>query len=166
MDTITDIMQTMSYGPAPEDKSVVRDWLKTHEAGFGHFIDGAFTAPGGTFDVMNPATEEVIAKVTQGTSADVDAAVKAARAAQKDWAALPGHERAKYLYALARHIQQHARFLAVLETIDDLNASGVIAPIVGHVGDGNFHTGILIDPVQHHEIAAGIAGRKSQQSRT
>ncbi|WAP69765.1 aldehyde dehydrogenase family protein [Jiella pelagia] len=119
MDTITDIMQTMSYGPAPEDKSVVRDWLAKHEAGFGHFIDGAFTKPGETFDVMNPATEEVIAKVTQGTSADVDAAVKAARAAQKDWAALPGHERAKYLYALARHIQQHARFLAVLETIDN-----------------------------------------------
>ncbi|NDW07385.1 aldehyde dehydrogenase family protein [Jiella pacifica] len=119
MDTITDIMQTMSYGPAPEDSGVVRDWLKKHEAGFGHFIDGAFTAPGETFDVMNPATEEVIAKVSQGTAADVDAAVKAARSAQKDWAALPGHERAKYLYALARHIQQHARFLAVLETIDN-----------------------------------------------
>ena len=119
MDTITDIMKTMSYGPAPEDASVVRDWLKTHEAGFGHFIDGAFTKPGETFDVINPATQQVIAKVTQGTSADVDAAVKAARAAQKGWAALPGHERAKYLYALARHIQQHARFLAVLETIDN-----------------------------------------------
>jgi len=119
MDTITDIMKTMSYGPAPEDASVVRDWLKTHEAGFGHFIDGAFTKPGETFDVMNPATEAVIAKVTQGTAGDVDAAVKAARAAQKGWAALPGHERAKYLYALARHIQQHARFLAVLETIDN-----------------------------------------------
>ncbi|PZO81255.1 MAG: aldehyde dehydrogenase [Mesorhizobium amorphae] len=119
MDTITDILSTMDYGPAPEDSAVVRDWLKTHEKGFGHFIGGAFTAPAETFEVTNPASGAVIARVAQGSAADVDAAVKAARAAQPQWAALSGHERAKYLYALARHIQQHARFLAVLETIDN-----------------------------------------------
>ncbi|MEI4472396.1 aldehyde dehydrogenase family protein [Frigidibacter sp. MR17.24] len=119
MTTITDILKRMDYGPAPEDATIVRDWLARHDAGFGHFIDGGFTRPGELFDVSNPATGEVIARVSQGGEADVEAAVKAARAAQPKWAALPGHERAKYLYALARHIQQHARFLAVLETVDN-----------------------------------------------
>jgi aldehyde dehydrogenase (NAD+) len=119
MTKITDILNTMDYGPAPEDSAVVRDWLKKHEGGFGHFIDGAFTAPSAPFAVTNPANGKTIAQVSQGSAADVDIAVKAARAAQTKWAALPGHERAKHLYALARHIQQHARFLAVLETIDN-----------------------------------------------
>ena len=118
MNAITKILETMEYGPAPEDSGVVRAWLMKHEAGFGHFIGGAFTTPGETFEVINPATGEVIAKVTQGSEADVDAAVKAARAAQPGWADLSGHDRARYLYALARHVQQHSRFLAVLETID------------------------------------------------
>ena len=119
MNTITTILKTMEYGPSPEDSSVVMEWLKRHEAGFGHFIDGAFTTPAALFDVANPATGKVIARVSQGREADVDAAVMAARAAQPKWAALSGHERAKYLYALARHIQQHSRFLAVLEVMDN-----------------------------------------------
>lgn len=119
MNSITDILRTMDYGPAPEDSKIVYDWLDKHKGGFGHFIDGAFTQSGEGFDVLNPATGKVIAKVAQGSQSDVDAAVRAARAAQPKWAALSGHERAKYLYALARHIQQHARFLAVLETVDN-----------------------------------------------
>ena len=119
MNTITEILDNMDYGPAPEDSGIVRDWLARHASGFGHFIDGAFTKPGDMFEVMNPATGQSIARVSQGTRADVDAAVKAARAAQAKWAARPGHDRARHLYALARHIQQHARFLAVLETIDN-----------------------------------------------
>lgn len=119
MNTIKDILDTMDYGPAPEDAGIVNAWLTRHEGGFGHFIDGAFTKPGETFAVSNPATGKVIANVTQGTAADVDAAVAAARKAQQKWAALSGHERARHLYALARHVQQHARFLAVLECIDN-----------------------------------------------
>ncbi|HEY4193870.1 MAG TPA: aldehyde dehydrogenase family protein, partial [Mesorhizobium sp.] len=119
MNKVTDILKSMEYGPAPEDSAIVGDWLARHEGGFGHFIGGAFTEPGETFEVSNPATSKVVAHVTQGSDADVEAAVKAARAAQPKWAALSGHERAKYLYALARHIQQHSRFLAVLETIDN-----------------------------------------------
>ncbi|VDC26749.1 aldehyde dehydrogenase family protein [Pseudogemmobacter humi] len=119
MTRITDILSTMDYGPAPEDSSIVRDWLQRHEAGFGHFIDGAFTAAADTFAVTEPATGQQIARVSQGSAEDVDAAVKAARRAQGPWAALPGHDRARHLYALARHVQQHARFLAVLETIDN-----------------------------------------------
>ncbi len=119
MTTIQEILNTMDYGTAPEDSKIVREWLIKHEGGFGHFINGAFTKVGETFDVQNPATGDVIAKVSQGSASDVDDAVKAARAAQPKWAGLSGHERAKYLYALARHIQQHSRFLAVLESIDN-----------------------------------------------
>ncbi len=119
MTTIQEILNTMDYGTAPEDSKIVREWLTKHEDGFGHFINGAFTKVGETFDVQTPATGNVIAKVSQGSASDVDDAVKAARAAQPKWAGLSGHERAKYLYALARHIQQHSRFLAVLESIDN-----------------------------------------------
>ena len=119
MSKIMEILDNMEYGPAPEDSSIIRDWLARHKDGFGHFIGGAFTSAGALFDVMNPATGQVVARVSQGGQADVDAAVRAARAAQPKWAALSGHDRARHLYALARHIQQHARFLAVLETIDN-----------------------------------------------
>lgn len=119
MNTIKDILNSMEYGPAPEDSSAVQDWLELNKGGFGHFINGAFTKPGKGFEVMNPATGKAIANVTQGTAADVDAAVKAARKAQPKWAGLSGHERAKYLYALARHVQQHSRFLAVLESLNN-----------------------------------------------
>lgn len=143
MDTITDILKTMEYGPAPEDKSIVTQWLARHEGGFGHFIDGAFTPAAEGFQVDNPATGDRLASVSQGTAADVDAAVKAARAAQPGWAALSGHERARHLYALARHIQQHARFLAVLETLDngkpiresrDIDVPLVVRHIYHHAG--------------------------------
>ncbi|RYG92005.1 aldehyde dehydrogenase family protein [Loktanella sp. IMCC34160] len=119
MPTLTEILETMDYGPAPEDAKIAQSWLDKHSGGFGHFINGQFTKPGQSFSVSNPATGAEIAQVTQGAAEDVDAAVKAARAAQPKWAALPGHARAKHLYALARHVQQHARFLAVLETIDN-----------------------------------------------
>ena len=79
MSAIADLIETMEYGPAPESADIVNDWLDTHSKGFGHFIGGAFTAPGKTFDVMNPATGKTIAKVTQGTADDVDAAVKAGK---------------------------------------------------------------------------------------
>ncbi|WEX08975.1 aldehyde dehydrogenase family protein [Chelativorans sp. AA-79] len=119
MNAIMKILETMDYGLAPEESGIVNSWLDKHKAGFGHFIGGRFTEPGKTFDVTNPATGEKIARVTQGTKADVDAAIKAAQTAQPKWAGLSGHDRARYLYALARHVQQHSRFLAVLETIDN-----------------------------------------------
>jgi aldehyde dehydrogenase (NAD+) len=119
MTLIKDILRTMDYGPAPESAEHVLAWLKAHESGFGSFIGGRFTRPAELFDVFNPATGERIARVSQGSAADVDAAVAAARKAQGKWAALPGHERAKHLYALARHVQKRERFLCVLETIDN-----------------------------------------------
>lgn len=120
MPSIKDIMHTMDYGPAPESNSEVKAWLQARSAGLGHYIDGKFTAPEGTLiDVINPASEEVIGRIAKGTADDVAAAVKAARAAFPKWSTLPGHERAKYLYAIARHIQKRERFFSVLETMDN-----------------------------------------------
>ena len=103
MNKIADLMMTLDYGPSPENDDAVRGWLASHSAGFGHFIAGRFTKPGELFDVFNPAKGETIARVTQGAKTDVDAAVAAARKALPAWSALPGDERARHLYALARH---------------------------------------------------------------
>lgn len=118
MSRVSEIMQTMEYGPSVEDSAAARDWL-ARRGSFGHFIGGAFTRPGQTFETRDPSTGEVLARVTQGTGADVASAVKAARRAQKGWAALTGTDRARYLYALARHVQKRERFLSVLETLDN-----------------------------------------------
>ncbi len=119
MPTVTEVLNSMDYGPAPESNTIVKDWLAQHAAGFGHYINGAFTKPKNLFDVFNPASAEKIASASNGTAADVDAAVAAATKAFKSWSALSGFERAKHLYALARHIQKRERFLAVLETMDN-----------------------------------------------
>lgn len=118
MSRVSEIMNSMEYGPSVEDSSAVRDWLKQRGT-FGHFIGGAFTAPGPTFVTRDPATGEVLAEVSQGSTEDVARAVRAARKAQPKWARLSGSERARHLYALARHIQKRERFLAVLETLDN-----------------------------------------------
>ena len=121
MPRVRDILDTMDYGPAPEANSHIVEWLQLHEAGFGHFIDGSFVAPqdGQYFAVMNPATGGQIARVAQGSNADVDAAVKAAREAFGSWSKLAGHARSLHLYAIARLIQKRERFLSVLETMDN-----------------------------------------------
>ncbi|MDV7271498.1 aldehyde dehydrogenase family protein [Thioclava sp. A2] len=118
MPTVKEILDTMDYGPAPESTTEVRAWLETRGT-FGHFIDGAFVLASDSFATRNPATAEVLAQVAQGSGADIETAVTAARRAQPAWAALSGHERARWLYALARHLQKRARFLAVLETLDN-----------------------------------------------
>jgi aldehyde dehydrogenase (NAD+) len=119
MPSITEILDTMDYGPAPEANGHVLDWLAAHADGFGHFIGGAFTRGVTFFDVSNPATGEKLARVAQGAAADVDTAVKAARKAYGPWSKLAGHQRAKHLYAIARIIQKRERFLSVLETMDN-----------------------------------------------
>lgn len=119
MSSVREIFDTMSYGPAPEGATEAQAWLASHQPGFGHFIDGQFTAPEALFDSKNPATGKVLAQVSQGSAASVEAAVAAARRAQPKWAKLSGHKRAQYLYALARLVQKHARLLAVLETMDN-----------------------------------------------
>lgn len=120
MTDISSLMGKLDYGASPEEDSHARAWLKKHGGRFGQFIGGAFTKPGAAlFPVINPANGEKLADVTRGGKADVDAAVAAAGKAFKSWSALSGSQRARHLYALARHIQKHSRLLAVLETMDN-----------------------------------------------
>ena len=119
--SIADKFVSMAYGPAPEEPKEALSWLDKHTRRFGHFIGGVWAQPiaGQYFDTNDPSTGEKLAGVAQGTAADVDAAVKAARAAFPKWQALTQHARARFLYALARQVQKHSRRLAVLETMDN-----------------------------------------------
>jgi aldehyde dehydrogenase (NAD+) len=119
--SIAEILDNIDYGPAPESDTEARTWIKKRAAGTDLFIGGEWRKPqsGAWFDTINPATGEVLAAVAQAGEADVDAAVKAARKAQPAWARLPGHERATYLYAIARLIQRHSRLFAVVEALDN-----------------------------------------------
>jgi aldehyde dehydrogenase (NAD+) len=119
--SIAEKFVTMEYGPAPEDPKEARAWLGRHGHCFGHFINGAWQPPaaGEYFDSLDPSNGEKLASVAQGSSADIDAAVRAARGAFPKWRALTPHVRARYLYALARLVQKHSRLLAVLETMDN-----------------------------------------------
>ncbi|MFL6436400.1 MAG: aldehyde dehydrogenase family protein [Terriglobales bacterium] len=121
MSKIVDKFATMEYGPALEDPKEALAWLDRHNRRFRHLINGAWQQPldGEYFDTSDPSTGEKLASVAQGSAADVDAAVRAARAAFPSWNALAPHSRARYLYALARHVQKHSRRLAVLETLDN-----------------------------------------------
>jgi aldehyde dehydrogenase (NAD+) len=119
--SIAENFVTMEYGPAPEDPKEAQAWLEGHGHHFRHFVNGAWQAPatGEYFDTVDPSNGEKLASVAQGSPADVDAAVRAARAAFPKWRALTPHIRARYLYALARLVQKHSRLLAVLETMDN-----------------------------------------------
>ena len=108
-------MTMFDYAPAPESRAIVN-----LEKTYGNFIAGKFTKPGKTYQTINPATEEVLAEITHSTAEDVDKAVKAARSAyEKVWSKLPGSERGKYLYRIARIIQERSRELAVAETLNN-----------------------------------------------
>jgi aldehyde dehydrogenase (NAD+) len=119
--SVAEKFRSMEYGAAPEDPAATLAWLEQFERRFGHFIGGAWRAPaaGGYFPTHDPSSGDKIAEVAQGSAADVNAAVRAARAALPRWRALTPHARARFLYALARQVQKHSRRLAVLETIDN-----------------------------------------------
>ena len=103
------------YAPAPESTSIA-----TIRPKVGLFIDGDFRdGSGAGFKTINPATEEVLSEVAEATEVDLDRAVKSARAAQRKWSRLTGAERSKYLFRIARIIQERAREIAVLESIDN-----------------------------------------------
>jgi aldehyde dehydrogenase (NAD+) len=119
--SIAENFLTMAYGPAPEDPKEALGWLDRHQRRFGHFIGDNWQQPSERtyFDSLDPATGEKIASVAQGSAADIEAAVNAARKAFPKWQSLSGHERARFLYAMARAVQRHSRRLAVLETMDN-----------------------------------------------
>ena len=104
------------YAPAPESRSIV-----DIKPSYGLFINGEFVdGRGKAFKTISPATEEVLAEVAEASDVDIDDAVKAARRAYtRVWSRMPGRERAKYLYRIARIIQERGRELAVLESIDN-----------------------------------------------
>ncbi len=119
--SIAEKFYTMEYGVAPEDPKEAVAWLERHGRRFGNYIDGAWAQPaaGEYFAAYDPSTGSTLAEIAQSDAADVGAAVAAARKALPGWQALSGHERARYLYALARLVQKHARRLAVLETMNN-----------------------------------------------
>ncbi|MEH6593443.1 MAG: aldehyde dehydrogenase family protein [Halioglobus sp.] len=122
MSDIEEIFNTMSYGPAPEQADAVEAWLSQHRQGFSLFINGQWCSPLSSTETItsrNPATGAELGNIAVAGADDIDAAVAAADAAFPKWSGLPGHERAKYLYALARAVQKMSRFLAVLETLDN-----------------------------------------------
>ena len=110
-------MATFEYAPAPESRAVV-----DIAPSYGLFIGGQMVDPvdGVTFKSISPSTEEVLCEVSEAGPADVDRAVQAARTAYaRTWSRMPGRERGKYLFRIARLVQERARELAVLETLDN-----------------------------------------------
>jgi acyl-CoA reductase-like NAD-dependent aldehyde dehydrogenase len=151
-----------TYAPAPESRGIVD--LK---ASYGLFVDGEFVdGHGAPFKTISPATEEVLAEVAEADDADVDLAVKAARRAYtRVWSRMPGSERAKYLYRIARIIQERGRELAVLESLDngkpikesrDVDIPVVAAHFFYYAGwaDKLEHAGLGADP-----RPLGVAGQ-------
>ena len=118
---ISDIYETMEYSPAPESPDLALEWLKEQKSKFGLFINGKWckAKSGKVFSTDNPASGKKLASISEAGKSDVDSAVSAAKRAFPKWKALSGHERARYLYALARQLQKHSRLFAVLETLDN-----------------------------------------------
>lgn len=105
----------VEYAPALESRSIV-----TINPEYGHFINGAFTKGANHFPSINPADEEVLSHIALGNAQDIDTAVDAARVAYESlWSKMTGKERGKYLYRIARILQERAREFAVLESLDN-----------------------------------------------
>jgi aldehyde dehydrogenase (NAD+) len=111
----------MEYGPAPESRKTSDEWLDEHNRQFDLYIDGKWQKPRPRSYLTSvcPSTTEELAQVAAASRGDVKRAVAAAKEAQPGWQALGGHGRARYLYAIARQIQKHARLLAVVESLDN-----------------------------------------------
>lgn len=109
-------MTFLDYAPAPESTALLN--LRDE---YGLFVDGEWTRGGGEpFDSVSPATEQRIARIQTADAADVDRAVAAARRAyERTWSRMPGRDRGKYLFRIARLVQERSRELAVAETLDN-----------------------------------------------
>jgi aldehyde dehydrogenase (NAD+) len=163
--SIAEKFVAMDYGPAPEDAKEALTWLDQHKRRFGHFINGSWLEPaaGQYFDTVDPSNGEKLASVAQGSAADIDASVKAARSAFPKWQSLTPHMRARYLYAIARQVQKHSRRLAVLETMDngkpiresrDLDIPLVARHFYYHAGWAQ-----LLQQEFHDYAACGVVGQ-------
>ncbi len=163
--SIKEIYETLDYGPAPEATDNAEAWLEARKGRLQHFIGGAWcdADSGGWFETRSPSRDVVLAQVADGTPADVDRAVAAARAAQADWAALGGHGRARFLYAIARQVQKHSRLFATLESLDNgkpiRESRDIDIPLVAR----HFYHHAGWAQVMHRELAGyealGVAGQ-------
>ena len=111
----------IKYGPAPEDDKEAVAWIKKLSSPNKNYIDGKWKASKSSkkIQVINPSNKKKLFYLNVSSKKDVDKAVNAASKAHYKWSKLSPYKRSKYLYALARLIQKHSRFLAVLETIDN-----------------------------------------------
>ncbi len=118
---IQQIYETMEYGPAPESRAPADEWLQSRNHQFELFIGGKWHTPKSAkyLESINPANKELLAKIAIAGKSDIDKAVSAAQKALPNWLKIGPHGRARYLYAIARQIQKHARLFAVLETLDN-----------------------------------------------
>ena len=108
-------MTDFDYAPALESRSIV-----TIESEYGHFINGEFVKGANHFPTINPSNEEVLSQIALGGAQDIDRAVASARVAfESTWSKMPGKERGKYLYRIARIMQERSREFAVLESLDN-----------------------------------------------
>jgi aldehyde dehydrogenase (NAD+) len=121
MSKVSELFQTMTYGPAPEATDAAQAWLEDHKRKFDLYVGGAWVAPksGKYIESRNPATGELLAAFADASKEDVDGAVKVARKAFESWGKASGHQRARVLYAIARSVQKHSRLLAVVEALDN-----------------------------------------------
>ena len=121
MNKIIKNFKNIKYGPAPEDDTEVINWIKKISSSNKNYINGKWNTSKGSkkIKVINPSTNKKLFDLTISTKKDVDLAVNSARKAQKKWSSISSFQRSKYLYAIARLIQKHSRFLAVLESIDN-----------------------------------------------
>ena len=121
MSSVIKNFRNIKYGPAPEDDKEVLQWIKTLPNPNYNFISGEWIKPRGTktIQAINPANKNKLFKLSVSSKLDVDKAVKSAKKAFPSWSKTSPYKRSKYLYALARLIQKHSRFLSVLESIDN-----------------------------------------------
>ena len=121
MNNIIKNFKNIKYGPAPEDDKDVLKWIKNLSSPNRIYINGKWTLSKSskTLQAINPSTNSKLFKLVVSSKKDVDSAVIAANKAYPKWSKLSSYKRSQYLYALARLIQKHARFLSVLESIDN-----------------------------------------------
>ena len=165
MSDLVTLFRQLDYGPAPESDQPAQAWLDQHQRSFALYLNGNWqpSSAGEPFQTINPATGEELAVCAQAGPEDVLSAIAGARQAQPAWEQLGGHQRARFLYALARELQQHARLLAVLETMDngkplretrDIDLPLVIRHFYHHAGWAQ----LLSEELPQHQ-AVGVIGQ-------
>ena len=165
MSDLVSLFQKLDYGPAPESDQPAQQWLESHQRSFGFYLNGNWEMPKDAelFSVENPATGEQLATCRQASSREIAQALSGAREAQPKWEKLTGHQRAKYLYALAREMQQHSRVLSVLETLDngkpfresrDIDIPLAVRHFYHHAGWAQ-----LVEEEYSQHVATGVVGQ-------